>query len=139
MLKRIELLVRELGITITEFEREIGASESSIKNGLRGNSGPRTELYLKIYRRYKSVNLHWLITGEGEMFLKQSEKPLSNVVDDTSSAYQTRLMDVMKDQNASMKDQNEFLKQQVEHWRQQCERWQAEYDKCKGELQSKFR
>lgn len=136
MLWRIELIVKSLGITITEFEREIGVSESSIKNGLKGNSGPRTELYLKIYRRYNNVNIHWLITGDGDMLLKQPER--GRTMEEPASKYQTSLMEVMKQQNDALTAQNEFLKQQVELWQRQCERWQEEYDKCReNEAKSK--
>jgi len=66
------------------------------------------------------------------MFLHQSDRGQQFILEETSNPYQSQMLEMMQ-------EQNEFLKQQVEHWRQQCERWQAEYDKCKGELQGKYK
>jgi len=132
MKTRFDQLVSALGITITEFGREIGGSNSTVRNGLKGPKGPTADLFAKIFARYPNVNLHWLITGEGDMFLHQSDRGQQFILEETSNPYQSQMLEMMQ-------EQNEFLKQQVEHWRQQCERWQAEYDKCKGELQGKYK
>lgn len=71
MKERILQLIKELGVSGREFSRNIGKSESFART-ITGSIG--TDVLVEIIRAYPSVNLYWLVTGEGDMFRKETCK-----------------------------------------------------------------
>lgn len=73
-------LIKSLGITQTEFAKEIGVSKSVISDLI---SGRLQELpkhaRIKLVKLY-NVNPVWLLTGEGDMFLSSNNGGNSGVV-----------------------------------------------------------
>lgn len=73
--KRISLLIHELtGGRQTMFANKLGVAQSTI-NSIVGSrqTKPGFDLIDKLKAVYPQVNIEWLVTGEGEMFL--SNKP----------------------------------------------------------------
>lgn len=68
--ERIEKLRMELNLSKSEFCSIIEFSQANYSNitGSRG-SKPGVELVEKIALHIKNINLHWLLTGKGNMFL----------------------------------------------------------------------
>lgn len=62
---------------VTAFEGVCGLSQFYIKNlcaTVHGNAGVDT--IAKIYNTFKGINLHWLVLGEGKMFLCSTEEAI---------------------------------------------------------------
>jgi transcriptional regulator with XRE-family HTH domain len=82
---RLKLLIDVLGLNLKEFSKATGIPYRTLQEYLYGKSLPGSENLIKIYTKF-SVNLNWLLTGEGEMFLKKSEvidikdAPLINII-----------------------------------------------------------
>jgi transcriptional regulator with XRE-family HTH domain len=108
------MVVNHLGITMSDFEKEIGVSHYSIRSALKGNKGPSFDVFVRIFTRYPNINLHWLITGTGEMLLGE-----------------------MASQNRFLQDtEPDYHKKSAADWKAQCEKWEKMamglLEKCPG-------
>jgi len=77
--EKFEKLIDALGITIYQFGKDLGfARVEPIYKILRGDTkDPSASIYGKIKKAYPEVNLDWLVTGEGSMFIEK--KPSANI------------------------------------------------------------
>jgi len=69
---RILELLKHLGISKREFADKLGISPSNISNWININvkSKPTSDALIQIFEKF-SVNLTWLLTGEGSMFIEE--------------------------------------------------------------------
>lgn len=82
MNQRLKLLRKKLGFTQTGFGTSLGKTMRTIQDYEAGKRTITGDILLKLNELY-NVNISWLRTGEGEMFLKEalkagfdSDKPL---------------------------------------------------------------
>jgi transcriptional regulator with XRE-family HTH domain len=74
--EKVKKMLIALSLTQKEFAESIGIRQSTVAEVLADRSqGFSISVLSKISKIYK-INLHWLLTGEGEMFL--SDKPETN-------------------------------------------------------------
>jgi transcriptional regulator with XRE-family HTH domain len=66
--KRIKQIRTALNLTQEDFGKSIGASKASLSEIETGKYKAGIELLEKLVKKY-NVNLHFVITGEGEMFI----------------------------------------------------------------------
>ncbi|APY14214.1 MULTISPECIES: helix-turn-helix domain-containing protein [Brucella] len=59
------------------FADALGVSQKTLGNYERGDHEPSAEL-IQVYKNRYGVNLNWLFTGEGEMFVDPSKAPASS-------------------------------------------------------------
>lgn len=57
--------------TQTEFAKDLGIDQTYISRYERGFVKPTTEFYLLLNKRL-DVNINWLLTGEGPMYIESS-------------------------------------------------------------------
>ena len=62
--KRIEKLLKEKGISASEFSKKINVQRSSISHIINGRNKPSLEIVTKICKVYPDVKLDWLILGK---------------------------------------------------------------------------
>ena len=67
---RLRELLLLLKIKPGRFSRELGLSETTVRNYIDRTSKPSSEVLEKIVRTYSQVNLVWLVTGLGDPFLE---------------------------------------------------------------------
>lgn len=72
MPERIRMLRKELGLSQTEFGKKIGVTRSVISN-IELGLVPPTEVILNAIAGVFYVNIDWIRTGEGEMFISIKE------------------------------------------------------------------
>lgn len=85
MNNRLKKLITVLGITQSEFANSIGVKSAYISDIISGRTkGFSVEMLNNIYSEY-SVNINWLLTGEGEMFLSKKSTNSINVVGDNNN------------------------------------------------------
>ena len=68
----IELMNR-LGMTPTQFSTVIGASRTTIQHIINGRNEPSLKLIKSILEKFPSVDMKWLLNGEGSAFTNQSQ------------------------------------------------------------------
>ena len=66
---RLKTVIEHKGLSLKAFSDLTEIPYRSIQNYLRDERDPNLEALVKIGTK-TDVNLHWLITGEGEMFYK---------------------------------------------------------------------
>lgn len=69
---RLKLLIKSLGLSYKDFARKTNIPYPTLQHYLTGQRQPNTESMIKICLHTKA-NLHWLLTGEGEMFRPESK------------------------------------------------------------------
>jgi len=67
--ERLKLLRHTVGLTQNEFGEKIGKRLDQISLWERSGSAPGAPILTKIQETF-NVNLNWLLTGKGEMFVK---------------------------------------------------------------------
>lgn len=67
ILNRIREVINTTGLSDTQFAKKCGIPQATFSNMYQRQSEPKAELLQKIIELF-SVNAHWLLTGEGEMF-----------------------------------------------------------------------
>ena len=74
--ERIKLIRKHLGLNQKEFGDILGVSQRAVSNWESGRNEPSIEVLNSISTKW-AINPTWLLTGRGEMFLNQEEKPKS--------------------------------------------------------------
>ena len=66
--KKIKELIDKENLSISAFEKKIGAGNNSIGTLLNKNSNISGVVLSKILKSYPNLNLNWLFKNQGEMF-----------------------------------------------------------------------
>jgi transcriptional regulator with XRE-family HTH domain len=76
---RLSLLIKELKISKKSFADALNISPGNLSDWIspKRKSNPTTESLTRIYEIY-NINLHWLLTGEGEMFVNKDSNAECN-------------------------------------------------------------
>ena len=70
---RLQQLMKALNLKQTGFARSLGMTQPNISRMVTGESKISVEVLNRIIDTYKNVNMHWLLTGEGAMFMDGPE------------------------------------------------------------------
>lgn len=84
---RLTLLRDKIGLNQKDFAREIHVKQPHLSEMERGIKSVSQKTLQNIGERYSTVNISWLLTGEGEMFLQKSEQPVLRVVGEEQEEY----------------------------------------------------
>lgn len=71
---RIEFLISALGMNNNSFANSLGKSASNIKQIIDGKSKPGFDMLNLIKKKHPNVNLDWLLLGEGQIFVENTDK-----------------------------------------------------------------
>ncbi|MFQ8861325.1 hypothetical protein [Alistipes putredinis] len=97
MLKdRLDLIIKELGLSGRQFEKECGlppGSYSSISDGVGANK------LKQILIKYPQISLDWIIMGDGDMF-KKNESQIEKI--DKNSERIDKLLDIVASQQKTI-------------------------------------
>lgn len=104
--ENLRKIIEVLGVSQVEFCRKVGITPQGLNNYLTGRI-PSTEVLQKISSAYL-VNLNWLLSDEGEMFLTERNKTLSK------KQIANRIIKVMNQLKIKKSQLAEILKTDVE-------------------------
>lgn len=98
---RIKKLRKEKGLTMLEFGESIGMSKASISGIEAGKNGPSEQTVRLICSMY-SVDYFWLKTGEGDMYINETEILIEELVkeqnlDDNTARMLKRFLGLSKE------------------------------------------
>lgn len=65
---RLDAFRNSLNLTQSAFAETIGVQQGFLNNVIRGKKGIGDKIIFNIAKAYKTLNLRWLLTGEGEMY-----------------------------------------------------------------------
>lgn len=77
--QRLDIIINKIGENVNSFSGKIGVTRSTIAGAISRNKGVNTDLVQKISDVFPSINIEWLITGQGEMLKPTSENNSRNV------------------------------------------------------------
>jgi len=132
---RLEQIISMLGLTQKAFAQRVNVAQSFVTNMIRGKKGISARVLNGLTENYPQVNIAWLLTGEGEMFLEK--KPdAAGMVEEGGERYEAspaapeppalvvtdvtpllRMMEAMREEmrarEAEMKERIEWLERRV--------------------------
>mgnify|MGYP006049716829 CR=1 FL=1 len=73
MRERLLELMNQLNMSPTQFASAIGASRTTIQHIMSGRNEPSLKIITSIYETFPSVDIKWLLKGEGAAFSNQSQ------------------------------------------------------------------
>lgn len=115
---RLNVLIKALGCkSITSFEDKVGVSRKTFAKVIREGTDTGCKNVLKIWENFPEVNLHWLITGEGQMFIAQ-KVPLEYLVKQAASHLAEPVPEYRRTENEyirALQDQISLLKSENEN------------------------
>ncbi len=88
---RLKALIKALKLNQTTFAQSLGMTQPNISRMVSGENKISTEVISRITQTYKSVNLHWLLTGDGPMFLSTTQEKSTTVPDGKTAIGKGRL------------------------------------------------
>lgn len=94
---RVKILISTLGLNPSSFAKKIGVQGAIIHN-IVSDSGrrnkPSFDLLNKILLSFNNINSHWIMTGEGDIFIQSETKyPENNLVtqlQESKESYQSQ-------------------------------------------------
>lgn len=111
MNKRLKQLIDYYGISTRQFEQKINVSNGVIAKVLVQNTTLRSDVLSKIADNFPDINIGWILTGKGEMFLQKC----GNVPEDYSQFVKipVDVWETMQLQTASLKAKDEQVSQLI--------------------------
>lgn len=86
MIDRINIILKAKNLTAKQFAEEIGVQPSGMSHILSGRNNPSLDFVMKVMRRYPEIDINWLMSGKGEMYVLNSmytsAEPLQPVRDE---------------------------------------------------------
>ncbi len=76
---RLKQVRRTLGFTQDEFSKILGISKPTLVRYEGGERNPDAGLLSVLITKYR-VNINWLLTGEGDMFLPKKDDRFQNIL-----------------------------------------------------------
>ncbi len=122
--ERLNSLITALGAkSITSFEDHIEVSRKTLAKVIKEGTDTGCKNVFKIWEKFPNVNLHWLLTGDGDMFIDVSESAKhypqdaathSLVAEDSIENVKDEYIKDLKDYIASLKTEIEDQKDMLQ-------------------------
>ena len=100
---RLRKLLKVLKINQSDFAQSLGMTQSNISRMTSGSNKVSVEVLNRMAGRYPEVNLHWLLTGVGEMFLGEGLNT-SAEVDEEEKGKQEELKEIVNRLEETLKE-----------------------------------
>lgn len=117
---RLQYLINVLKMNGLQFSKAIGVSQAFVSFMIKGKSKISRGTLDKIGKKFPSVNIHWLLTGEGEMFMPEPLKKEISAVQEPDIIYNksdnTGLSASWKDDDYLRKNLGSNLKVLTDRW-----------------------
>jgi hypothetical protein len=108
-INRIIELISELNLSARQFDISIGTANGYILRMQKNNASVGSDVIERIIKEYPQVNLVWLITGKGDMFISEQAQPKKRSVQEIESYIDERLKSKWSDEKKALL--NEILKE----------------------------
>jgi len=94
MKERLKQLIDYYGISTNLFSQKIGVSEGTIRKILAQDTTIRSDTLEKISQNFAEINMDWLVTGRGEMLMKNPQNKDGGANDNENIS---RLITILQD------------------------------------------
>ncbi|MDO7876027.1 hypothetical protein Q5H93_14885 [Hymenobacter sp. ASUV-10] len=129
--QRIKFLIEKLGLSVRGFSAALDTPVSTTRNYLDKETKPSTDYIERISEHFKTVNIHWLITGQGEPFI--GEAPTQHTSTRIKKVTGGAINSGSGDQLVTL----ESCQRELEAVKRDAASYQREIELLKGQLESK--
>lgn len=112
---RVLKVIDALGMSARQFDISIGTTNGYSLRMHKNHASIGSDIIERIYKKYPKVNLVWLITGKGDMFLEPRDQPkfsdaqidamISEKVDGKIEEERQKLLDEVNAEIAKLKSE----------------------------------
>lgn len=109
MNKRIEILLKEVNMSSSQFADAIGAQRATISHIITGRNNPSLDFVQKVLIRFPRLNPEWILNGKGDIWkpvARESDEPSPALSGNTSENKQSLLFDEFNEKTEN--DKNTF-------------------------------
>ena len=106
---RIIDVISELKLSARQFDISIGTANGYILRMQKNNASVGSDVIERIIKEYPQVNLVWLITGKGAMFITEKTQPKERSKQEIEAYIDNRLKSKWSDEKKALLD--EILKE----------------------------
>jgi DNA-binding XRE family transcriptional regulator len=118
--QNLKELIHQLDLTNASLARAVGKTKTSIGDIISGKSIPKIDIFINLKKQYPSLNLNWLFTGQGPMWLDKESLPDYNL---------QRIADLEK-LLLSYEKQIEMLEKEIEQCKDDLKKYDKNYGKA---------
>ena len=104
-INRIIQLISALNLSARQFDISIGSANGYTLRMQKNNASVGSDVIERIIKEYPQINLIWLITGKGEMFIKDIPKPKVRTALEIESYIDNRLKQHWSDEKKALLDE----------------------------------
>ncbi|WP_370091541.1 hypothetical protein, partial [Winogradskyella sp.] len=106
---RIIQLLEALNLSARQFDMSIGTANGYTLRMQKNNASVGSDVIERIIKEYPQVNLVWLITGKGDMFISKPIEPKVRTEEEIEAYINKRLEQKLSDEKKALLD--EILKE----------------------------
>jgi DNA-binding XRE family transcriptional regulator len=109
MNKRIEILLKEVNMSSSQFADAIGAQRATISHIITGRNNPSLDFVQKVLIRFPQLNPEWILNGKGDIWkpvVRESDEPSPARPGNASETKQSLLFDEFNEKTET--DKNTF-------------------------------
>ncbi|WP_370003727.1 hypothetical protein, partial [Winogradskyella sp.] len=108
-INRIIQLLEALNLSARQFDMSIGTANGYTLRMQKNNASVGSDVIERIIKEYPQVNLVWLITGKGDMFISKPIEPKVRTEEEIEAYINKRLEQKLSDEKKALLD--EILKE----------------------------
>ncbi|WP_299362279.1 hypothetical protein [Winogradskyella sp.] len=108
-INRIIKLVEALNISARQFDISIGTANGYTLRMQKNNASVGSDVIERIVKTYPEVNLVWLITGKGQMFITKPKASKTKSKSEIEAYINERLEQILSEEKRALLD--EILKE----------------------------
>lgn len=94
---RLQEIAKEKSKSIRSFEIEIGKSVGYLKTMEKRGGLPGADVLIKIRELHPDIDMNWLLTGEGAMYIKRSD-----IVEEPSTPYKSVTINIVDGESSPL-------------------------------------
>ncbi|WP_460218927.1 hypothetical protein [Psychroserpens sp. MEBiC05023] len=102
---RIMQLIASLNMSARQFDISIGTANGYILRMQKNNASVGSDVIERIVKEYPQVNLVWLMTGKGNMFIEDVKKPKARSQQDIEAFIDDKLKAQWSDEKKALFDE----------------------------------
>ena len=112
---RVLKIIDALGMSARQFDLSIGTTNGYSLRMHKNHASIGSDIIERISKKYPKINLVWLITGKGDMFLESKDRPqftdaqidamISEKIDGKIASERQKLLDEINDEITKIRNE----------------------------------
>lgn len=104
-INRIMQVISALNMSARQFDLSIGTANGYILRMQKNNASVGSDVIERIVKEYPQINLVWLITGKGNMFIDEPSQPKARSKQEIEAYIDAKLKLQLSDEKKALLDE----------------------------------